>query len=279
MKAPLITMNDGHQIPAVGLGTYQIRGGEGLDQILTAIQDGYRLLDTSTNYDSEGIVAEAIRRSGIPRSEFFVTTKLPGKYHHYEDALMMIQESLFRMGLDYFDLYLIHWPLPKRGLYVEAWKAMVTAQKLGLIRSIGVSNFEPEHLDKIIDETGVTPAINQIEIHPYWVQERMVEADKERGILTEAWSPLGRGSDALKEAVITELAEKYGKTSAQVILRWHAQRGIIPIPKSRNLQHQRENLAIFDFELTQTEIERINLLEKADGRIEGQDPNEYEEFD
>ena len=279
MKAPLITMNDGHQIPAVGLGTYQIRGGEGLDQILTAIQDGYRLLDTSTNYDSEGIVGEAIRRSGIPRSEFFVTTKLPGKYHHYEDALMMIQESLFRMGLDYFDLYLIHWPLPKRGLYVEAWKAMVTAQKLGLIRSIGVSNFEPEHLDKIIDETGVTPAINQIEIHPYWVQERMVEADKERGILTEAWSPLGRGSDALKEAVITELAEKYGKTSAQVILRWHAQRGIIPIPKSRNLQHQRENLAIFDFELTQTEIERNNLLEKADGRIEGQDPNEYEEFD
>lgn len=279
MKAPLITMNDGHQIPAVGLGTYQIRGEEGLDQILTAIQDGYRLLDTSTNYDSEGIVGEAIRRSGIPRSEFFVTTKLPGKYHHYEDALMMIQESLFRMGLDYFDLYLIHWPLPKRGLYVEAWKAMVTAQKLGLIRSIGVSNFEPEHLDKIIDETGVTPAINQIEIHPYWVQERMVKANQERGILTEAWSPLGRGSDALKEAVITELAEKYGKTSAQVILRWHAQRGIIPIPKSRNIQHQRENLAIFDFELTQTEIERINLLEKADGRIEGQDPNEYEEFD
>ena len=279
MKAPLITMNDGHQIPAVGLGTYQIRGGEGLDQILTAIQDGYRLLDTSTNYDSEGIVGEAIRRSGIPRSEFFVTTKLPGKYHQYEDALMMIQESLFRMGLDYFDLYLIHWPLPKRGLYVEAWKAMVTAQKLGLIRSIGVSNFEPEHLDKIIDETGVTPAINQIEIHPYWVQERMVKANQERGILTEAWSPLGRGSDALKEAVITELAGKYGKTSAQVILRWHAQRGIIPIPKSRNLQHQRENLAIFDFELTQTEIERINLLEKADGRIEGQDPNEYEEFD
>lgn len=279
MKAPLMTMNDGHQIPAVGLGTYQIRGGEGLDKILTAIQDGYRLLDTSTNYDSEGIVGEAIRRSGVPRSEFFVTTKLPGKYHHYEDALMMIQESLFRMGLDYFDLYLIHWPLPKRGLYVEAWKAMVTAQKLGLIRSIGVSNFEPEHLDKIIDETGVAPAVNQIEIHPYWVQERMVKANQERGIITEAWSPLGRGSDALKEAVITELAGKYGKTSAQIILRWHAQRGIIPIPKSRNLQHQRENLAIFDFELTQTEIERINLLEKADGRIEGQDPNEYEEFD
>ncbi|MDT2662255.1 aldo/keto reductase [Enterococcus hulanensis] len=279
MKAPLITMNDGHQIPAIGLGTYQIRGGAGLDQVLTAIQDGYRLLDTTTNYDSEGIVGEAIRRSGIPRSEFFVTTKLPGKYHHYEDALMMIQESLFRMGLDYFDLYLIHWPLPKRGLYVEAWQALVTAQKLGLIRSIGVSNFEPEHLDKIIEETGVSPAINQIELHPYWVQERMVKANEERGIISEAWSPLGRGSDALKEAVITELAEKYEKNPAQIILRWHTQRGIIPIPKSRNLLHQRENLDIYDFELTQTEIERINLLEKADGRIEGQDPNEYEEFD
>lgn len=279
MKAPLITMNDGHQIPAIGLGTFQIRGGAGLDQVLTAIQDGYRLLDTSTNYDSEGIVGEAIRRSGIPRSDFFVTTKLPGKYHHYEDALMMIQESLFRMGLDYFDLYLIHWPLPKRGLYVEAWQALVTAQKLGLIRSIGVSNFEPEHLDKIIEETGVTPAINQIEIHPYWVQERMVKANEERGIVTEAWSPLGRGSAALKEAVITELADKYEKNPAQIILRWHTQRGVLPIPKSRNLLHQRENLDIYDFELSQTELERINLLEKANGRIDGQDPNEYEEFE
>ncbi|GAA2907495.1 aldo/keto reductase [Enterococcus pseudoavium] len=279
MHAPLITMNDGHQVPALGLGTYQIRGGEGLDQVLTAIQDGYRLLDTSTNYDSEGIVGEAIRRSGLPRSDFFVTTKLPGKYHHYADALMMIQESLFRMGLDYFDLYLIHWPLPKRGLYVEAWKAMITAKKMGLIRSIGVSNFEPEHLDKIIEETGVTPAVNQIEIHPYWVQERMVRANKERGIITEAWSPLGRGNDALKESTITELGEKYGKTPAQIILRWHAQREIIPIPKSRNLQHQRENLAIFDFELTKVEIERINRLEKVDGRIDDQDPNEYEEFE
>lgn len=279
MHAPLITMNDGHQVPALGLGTYQIRGGEGLDQVLTAIQDGYRLLDTSTNYDSEGIVGEAIRRSGLPRSDFFVTTKLPGKYHHYADALMMIQESLFRMGLDYFDLYLIHWPLPKRGLYVEAWKAMITAKTMGLIRSIGVSNFEPEHLDKIIEETGVTPAVNQIEIHPYWVQERMVRANKERGIITEAWSPLGRGNDALKESTITELGEKYGKTPAQIILRWHAQREIIPIPKSRNLQHQRENLAIFDFELTKVEIERINRLEKVDGRIDDQDPNEYEEFE
>lgn len=279
MTTPLLTLNDGHRLPVIGLGTYQIRGGQGIDQVLTAIQDGYRLLDTSTNYDSEGIVGEAIRRSGIPRSEFFVTSKLPGKYHHYEDALMMIQESLCRMGLDYFDLYLIHWPLPKRGLYVEAWQALVAAQKLGLIRSIGVSNFEPEHLDKIIDQTGVTPAVNQIEIHPYWVQERMVAENKRRGILTEAWSPLGRGNDALQEAVIQELADKHGKTPAQIVLRWHHERGIVPIPKSRNLQHQRENLAIFDFELTADDIEKISQLEKADGRIDDQDPNEYEEFE
>lgn len=279
MDVPSYTLNDGHRIPAVGLGTYQIRGGQGIDQILTAIQDGYRLLDTSTNYDSEGIVGEAIRRSGIPRADFFVTTKLPGKYHHYEDALMMIQESLCRMGLDYFDLYLIHWPLPKRGLYVEAWKALVAAQKMGLIRSVGVSNFEPEHLDKIIEETGVTPAVNQIEIHPYWVQERMVQENKERGILTEAWSPLGRGSDALREEVIQTLAKKYEKEPAQIILRWHYQRGVLPIPKSRNLIHQRENLTIFDFELTQEEIKQINQLNRTDGRIDDQDPNEYEEFD
>lgn len=279
MTIPMFLLNDGHKLPAVGLGTYQIRGGQGVDQVLSAINDGYRLLDTSTNYDSEGVVGEAIRRSGIPRAEFYVTTKLPGKYHHYEDALKMIQESLFRMGLDYFDLYLIHWPLPKRGLYVEAWKALVTAQKLGLIHSIGVSNFEPEHLDAIIDATGVKPAVNQIELHPYWVQERMVAENKKRGILNQAWSPLGRGNDAMQEEILIELGEKYHKSPAQIILRWHHERGILPIPKSRDLDHQRENLAIFDFELTDEEIAAINQLERPDGRIDGQDPNEYEEFE
>lgn len=279
MKIPSLLLNDGHYIPAIGLGTYQIRGGQGIDQILSAIQDGYRLLDTSTNYDSEGIVGEAIRRSGVPRAEFFVTTKLPGKYHHFNDTLDSIQESLCRMGLTYFDLYLIHWPLPKRGLYLEAWKAMVEAQKLGLIRSIGVSNFEPQHLNRIIKETGVVPAVNQIEVHPYWVQERMLQANQKLGIITEAWSPLGRGSAALNEQIIIDLAEKYQKSPAQIILRWHNQRGILPIPKSSSLIHQRQNLDIFDFKLTNDELLKINSLEKADGRIDGQDPNEYEEFD
>ncbi|MGL2318600.1 aldo/keto reductase [Oenococcus oeni] len=278
-SVPNIVLNDGHSLPAIGLGTYLVRGGQGVDQILSAIEDGYRLIDTSTNYDSEGAVGEAIRRSGIPRSEFIVTSKLPGKYHHYQDALMMIQESIFRMGIDYLDLYLIHWPLPKRDHYVEAWKALVDAQKLGLIRSIGVSNFLPEHLDRIINESGVTPAVNQIEVHPYWVQEDMLAANKSRSIVSEAWSPLGRGSAALKEDIIKNLADKYGKNTGQIILRWHTQRGIIPLPKSSSLIHQRSNIDIFDFSLTSSEIEQINALNRSDGRVDGQDPNTYEEFD
>ncbi len=278
-SVPNIVLNDGHSLPAIGLGTYLVRGGQGVDQILSAIEDGYRLIDTSTNYDSEGAVGEAIRRSGIPRSEFIVTSKLPGKYHHYQDALMMIQESIFRMGIDYLDLYLIHWPLPKRDHYVEAWKALVDAQKLGLIRSIGVSNFLTEHLDRIINESGVTPAVNQIEVHPYWVQEDMLAANKSRGIVSEAWSPLGRGSAALKEDIIKNLADKYGKNTGQIILRWHTQRGIIPLPKASSLIHQRSNIDIFDFSLTSSEIEQINALNRSDGRVDGQDPNTYEEFD
>ncbi len=183
------------------------------------------------------------------------------------------------MGLDYFDLFLIHWPPPKRDHYVEAWRAMITAQKLGLIHTIGVSNFMPEHLDRLIKETGVTPAVNQIEIHPYWINEANVQADKDRGIATEAWSPLGRGSNSLKEPVILKLAKKYNKNAGQIILRWHTQRGIVPIPKSSSLVHQRQNLDIFDFKLTDDEIQAINSLNKPDGRTTNQDPNEYEEFD
>ncbi|KRM10903.1 aldo/keto reductase [Lentilactobacillus farraginis] len=279
IKIPDVTLNDGYKLPALGLGTYQIRGGEGVQQILAAIKDGYRALDTATNYDNEGVVGEAIRKSGIPRSQFIVTSKLPGKYHQYDEATKAIQESIYRLGVDYLDLYVIHWPLPKRDHYVEAFQAMIDAKKRGLIRSIGVSNFEPEHLDRVIKETGVTPAVNQIEVHPYWVQERMLEEDRKRGIVTEAWSPLGRGSAALKEPIIQKLAEKYHKNVGQIILRWHIQRGIVPIPKSTNLNHQRANLDVFDFELTTDEIHEINGLNKQDGRIDGQDPNVYEEFE
>ncbi|WP_439818457.1 aldo/keto reductase [Weissella paramesenteroides] len=279
MSIPNITLNDGHQLPNLGLGTYQLKGGAGFQQILAAIKSGYRLIDSATNYDNEGIVGKAIRHSGVPRSEFFITSKLPGKYHDYESARNAIQESLARMGIDYFDLFIIHWPLPKRGLYVEAWQALVDAQKQGLIRSIGVSNFEPEHLDRIIEETGVKPAVNQIEIHPYWVQEDNVLENLRRGIKVEAWSPLGRGSAALKEPVIQEIAEKYDKSTSQIITRWHIDRGIIPVLRSSNPAHQREDLDVFDFELENNEIAAINDLNREDGRIDGQDPNEYEEFE
>lgn len=279
MAIPNLILNDGHKLPAIAFGTYQVRGAQGLDQIASAIHDGYRSLDSATNYDNEGIVGKAIRESGIPRSEFFVTSKLPGKYHRYDDALKAITESLARMGLGYFDLFLIHWPLPKRDHYVEAWQAMITAQKLGLIRTIGVSNFMPEHLDRLINETGVTPAVNQIEVHPYWINEDGLKADQARGIATEAWSPLGRGSAALQEPIIKELAAKYGKNVGQIILRWHTQRGIVPIPKSSSLIHQRQNLDIFDFELTDSEVSAINALTKPDGRTDNQDPYEYEEFE
>lgn len=276
---PEITLNDGYKMAEIQFGTFQIRGGQGLQQTMAAITDGYRNLDTATNYDNEGMVGEAIRRSGIPRSEFFVTSKLPGKYHQYEEATKAIQESLYRLGLDYLDLYLIHWPLPKRDHYVEAFQAMIDAQTRGLIRSIGVSNFEPDHLDRLIKETGVTPAVNQIEVHPYWNNERMLKEDKQRGIVTEAWSPLGRGSAALKEPLIQELAKKYNKNVGQIILRWHTQRGIIPVPRSSNLVHQHANKDIFDFKLTDEEISAINSLSKPDGRVDGQDPNIYEEFE
>ncbi|QDJ59332.1 aldo/keto reductase [Weissella sagaensis] len=279
MSIPEVTLNDGHKLPNLGLGTYQLKGGSGLQQVLAAIKSGYRLIDSATNYDNEGIVGKAIRMSGVPRAEFFVTSKLPGKYHDYESARDAIQESLARMGLDYFDLFIIHWPLPKRGLYVEAWQALVDAQKQGLIRSIGVSNFEPEHLDRIIEKTGVTPAVNQIEVHPYWVQEENLLENLRRGVKVQAWSPLGRGSSALKEPIVQEIADKYGKSTSQIITRWHLDRGIIPVLRSANPAHQRENLDVFDFELTNSEITAINDLNRADGRIDGQDPNEYEEFE
>lgn len=279
MSIPEVTLNDGHKLPNLGLGTYQLKGGSGLQQVLAAIKSGYRLIDSATNYDNEGIVGKAIRMSGVPRAEFFVTSKLPGKYHDYESARDAIQESLARMGLDYFDLFIIHWPLPKRGLYVEAWQALVNAQKQGLIRSIGVSNFEPEHLDRIIEKTGVTPAVNQIEVHPYWVQEENLLENLRRGVKVQAWSPLGRGSSALKEPIVQEIADKYGKSTSQIITRWHLDRGIIPVLRSANPAHQRENLDVFDFELTNSEITAINDLNRADGRIDGQDPNEYEEFE
>ncbi|UTT42891.1 aldo/keto reductase [Exiguobacterium aurantiacum] len=278
MNIPTIKLHDGYEIPAIGLGTVYLRGEPGVDAITSAIRNGYRLIDSAIRYDNEGAVGEAVRQSGIPREQLFLTSKLRAQYFDYDDALEMIRESLYRANLDYWDLFLLHWPNPKQDKYVEAWRALIQAKENGWIRSIGVSNFMPEHLDRLIEETGETPVINQIEMHPYFSQVEQREADKERGIITEAWSPLSRARTVTHDETIAELARQKGKTVSQVILRWHVQVGVIPLPRSSSELHQKENLDVFNFELTEDEMATLNALTKPDGRIDNQDPREYEEY-
>ncbi|KGI84405.1 MULTISPECIES: aldo/keto reductase [unclassified Exiguobacterium] len=278
MNIPTIKLHDGYEIPAIGLGTVYLRGEPGVDAITSAIRNGYRLIDSAIRYDNEGAVGEAVRQSGIPREQLFLTSKLRAQYFDYDDALEMIRESLYRANLDYWDLFLLHWPNPKQDKYVEAWRALIQAKENGWIRSIGVSNFMPEHLDRLIEETGETPVINQIELHPYFSQVEQRQADKERGIITEAWSPLSRARTVTHDETIAELARQKGKTVSQVILRWHVQLGVIPLPRSSSELHQKENLDVFNFELTEDEMETLNALTKPDGRIDNQDPREYEEY-
>lgn len=269
---------DGFKIPKVGLGTYGLKGKDGARRMENALRTGYRLLDSAYNYENEGAVGEAVRKSGVPRDEITVTSKLPGRHHAYEDARIAIQESVMRMGLDYIDLYLIHWPNPIEDKYVEAWQALVDSQKAGLIRSIGVSNFLPEHLERLEKETGVMPVINQIELHPYFNQAEQRAFDEKHSIITQSWSPLGRGNDLMSEEVIKEVAEVHGKTPVQVVLRWHVQLGALPIPKSANAKRQADNIDIFDFELSEDEMAAINGLNREDGRNKDQDPSVYQEF-
>ncbi|TCI31093.1 aldo/keto reductase [Exiguobacterium sp. SL-10] len=278
MNIPTIKLHDGYEIPSIGLGTVYLRGEPGVDAITSAIRNGYRLIDSAIRYDNEGAVGEAVRQSGIPREQLFLTSKLRAQYFDYDAALEMIRESLYRANLDYWDLFLLHWPNPKQDKYVEAWRALIQAKENGWIRSIGVSNFMPEHLDRLIEETGETPVINQIEMHPYFSQVEQRQADKERGIITEAWSPLSRVRTVTHDETIAELARQKGKTVSQVILRWHVQLGVIPLPRSSSELHQKENLDVFNFELTEDEMETLSALTKLDGRIDNQDPREYEEY-
>ncbi|MBP3039806.1 aldo/keto reductase [Bacillaceae bacterium Marseille-Q3522] len=275
---PEITLNDGLKIPAVGFGTYKLNGAAGVNTMVSAIDVGYRLLDSAFNYENEGAVGEAVRRSSVPREQLFITSKLPGRHHSYEEAIVTIQESLLRAGLDYYDLYLIHWPNPSKDLYVEAWNALIDAKKWGLIRSIGVCNFLPEHLERLIKETGVTPSINQVELHPYFSQEEQRAWDKEHGIVTESWSPLGRANQLLQDEVIQNIAAAHQKSIPQIILCWHFQLGAIPLPKSSSPGRQLENLSLFDFSLTDEEMQTIGKLSHANGRTFNQDPAIYEEF-
>lgn len=271
-------LNDGQKIPDFGFGTYKLNGRKGVQSIVSAINNGYKMLDTAYNYENEGTVGRAIAESGIDRDKLTITSKLPGRYYAYDDAITALQESLYRAHLDYFDLYLLHWPNPKQGKYVEAWQALIDAQRFGLVKSIGVCNFLPEHLEKLQTETGVLPTINQIELHPYFNQAKMRQYDQDHGIVTMDWSPLGRASSVLKNETLLELAKKYNKSVGQIILRWEHQLNTIPIPKSSSPVRQRENLNIFDFEISNSDMEKINSLTKPDGRNKNQDPAVYEEF-
>lgn len=275
---PDVTAASGLRLPAVGFGTYKLNGVAGVEAIDSALDVGYRLLDSAFNYENEGAVGAAVLDSTVPREEIIVTSKLPGRHHEHDQALTTIEESVFRSGLDFIDLYLIHWPNPKVGKYVEAWEALLEARERGLIKHVGVCNFLPEHLDTLSERTGVLPEVNQIELHPYFPQAEQRAYDAEHGIITEAWSPLGRASDVLQDPALQALAEKYGVDVGRLILRWETQLGVVPLPKSATPERQVSNLQLFDFEIAPDDLAEIEALGRPDGRLADQDPAVYEEF-
>lgn len=278
MALPQHTLNDGRSLPAVGFGTYPLTGDDGIAAVTSAIEVGYRLIDTAVNYGNEEEVGEAIRRAGVPHDELFVTSKLPGRHHAYDDAIASVRGSLERLGLDHLDLHLIHWPNPSVDRYAEAWRALVDLRAEGLVRSIGVSNFTEAHLERIIGESGVTPVVNQIELHPYFPQVEMRAVHERLGIQTESWSPLGKRQAPFTEPPVAAAAEKYGVTPGQVILRWQLELGSVPIPKSATPERQRANLDLDGFTLTADEVAAITALGRPDGRLFGGDPDTHEEM-
>ncbi len=269
---------DGFTLPEIGFGTYKLNGVNGLDAVERALDAGYTMLDSAFNYENEGMVGKAVRESGVDRDSVQVVSKLPGRHHAHDEAAYTVEESLFRTGLDRLDLYLIHWPNPLVDKYVEAWQALIEAKEKGLVAAIGVCNFLPAHIERLVRETGVRPVVNQIEMHPYFPQEDTLAYDKEHGILTEAWSPLGRNNDLLANPVVTEIAKAHDATPGQTVLAWHIARGAVPIPKAASNKRQIENLQAQDLTLTADEIARITGLARPDGRLAGQDPATYQEF-
>lgn len=282
MSIPTHTLSDGHEIPALGFGTYPLLGSDGYAAVRSALDAGYRLLDSAVNYENEGTVGKAARdflaESGLDRDALTIQSKIPGRHHDYDRALASIEESLARMGLDRIDVMLIHWPNPSVGKYVDAWKALVEAQKRDLVRSIGVSNFTPRLLTEIVDATGVSPVVNQVEMHPWFSQADLRAVHADMGIVTEAWSPLGKRNAPFDEAPVADAAEAHGVSPAQVILRWHVQLGSLPLPKSATPARQAANLDVFGFELTDAEVEAISALTREDGRLFDGDPEKHEEM-
>lgn len=275
---PSHSLLDRSSLPAIGFGTHPLKGQECVDAVVSALQAGYRLIDTAVNYGNEQEVGEAIRRSGVPRDEIVATSKLPGRDHGYDQALASIRGSLERLGLDRLDLHLIHWPNPSVGLYRDAWRALVTARDEGLVRSPGVSNFTGPQLEEAVADTGVTPVVNQVELHPAFPQAQMREVHTRLGVLTESWSPLGERQALLERPAVTGPAARYEVTGGQVVLRWHVQLGAVPLPKSADPQRQRQNLDVFGFELDEAEMAALTALGRPDGRLFDGDPETHEEM-
>lgn len=259
-QVPMIELNNGVSIPQVGFGVFQIPDARTQEAVEAALEAGYRHIDTAAAYYNEAGVGAAVRASGLPREEVFVTTKLRNGDQGHDSALRAFEDSRRALGLDYVDLYLIHWPVPSQDRYVETWRAFEKLLADGVVRAIGVSNFLPEHLDRLLAETDVVPAVNQIELHPTFQQRPTQEASRKAGIAVEAYSPLGQGAD-LDDPVVTAIADRLGVTPAQVVLRWHVQQGTIVIPKSVNPQRMRENIDLFGFELTDEDMAAISGLD------------------
>jgi 2,5-diketo-D-gluconate reductase A len=269
---PDIRLNNGVRIPQLGFGVFQIKPEETAEAVRRALEVGYRHIDTAEMYGNEKEVGRAIRESGVPREEIFVTSKLNNGFHAPDDALRAFDQSLEDLGFEHLDLFLVHWPLPKVGDFVETWRAMEEIYRSGRAKAVGVSNFQPHHLRRLLDSTTVVPAVNQVEVHPYLVQDAVRALDAEHGIATEAWSPIAQGK-VLDDPVITRIAERVERTPAQVTLRWHVQRGDIVFPKSVTPARIEENFAIFDFELSADEMTDITLLNR-DERT-GPDPDTF----
>jgi 2,5-diketo-D-gluconate reductase A len=267
------TFHDGRSAPTLGLGTWQIPDDKAPDVVCAAVELGYRAIDTAYIYENESGVGRGIRECGVPREELFIATKLWNDVHAHGVSRPAFEASLERLGLDYVDLYLIHWPAPKAHLYIQAWETLIQLRNEGLAKSIGVCNFHAAQLQELLDETGVLPVVNQVELHPRFQQSALRQYHEDNDIITEAWSPLARGELA-QDPVLGAIAARLGRTVSQVILRWHVQCGNMIIPKSSKVERLRENKAIFDFELTEADMAAIATLDAPDGRT-GPDPSVF----
>jgi diketogulonate reductase-like aldo/keto reductase len=271
VPVPNVALNNGIRMPQIGFGVFRIPDEQAEDVVLQAIESGYRSIDTASLYGNESGVGRAVARCGLPREELFVTTKLWNDDQGGARASAAFESSLDRLGLEYVDLYLIHWPKPSRDLYVQTWRVLEQLYTDGRVRAIGVSNFQPAHLDRIVRDTQVTPAVNQIELHPFLQQERVRRYDTDHGIATVAWSPLGQ-AESIKDPVIRRMAGRHERTPAQVILRWHLQLGNVAIPKTTHAARMRENIGVFDFTLDDADLAAIRGLDS--GRRLGPHPDE-----